>query len=227
VALKLVAEFCLGIRTPLDPAKLLLLEQFIDDLYNANEKKNLTSVPRDEAESRHLIESLLISEFIPQGSKVLDIGCGPGFPSYPLAVVRSDLLVTALDSNRKMLEFLLAHPLLNLHVENGRAEERSDLRDFDVCTGRAVAPLALQLELSAPTVRVGGAVIPFRTEAESGTIRNAAVEVLGLELEEMQTRSVPGTEILRVFPIFRKFRATPPEYPRAWAKMRSRPLFEP
>ena len=66
-----------------------------------------------------------------------------------------------------MLGFLASQPLPNLEIVQGRAEEWEAREAFDVVTGRALAPLAIQLELSAGLARIGGAVIPMRTERPS------------------------------------------------------------
>lgn len=204
-------------------ADLEAIAAFEEDLYAQNAVMNLTRVPREECCLRHILDSLLVSEFIPQGSAVLDIGTGPGFPAWPLALARPDLKVTALDSSGKMLGFLRRHPLPNLTALQGRAEELPVADEFDVVTGRALAPLAIQLELSARPCRKGGIVLPMRTSNDLAEIERLS-SVLGLELEEVQRRTLPVIEAERVFPIYRKKKNTPHGYPRAWAKMKERPL---
>lgn len=199
------------------------LTAFEDDLYAQNALMNLTRVPRDECWLRHILDSLLIAEFILEGSTVLDIGTGPGFPAWPLALARPDLTVTALDSSSKMLGFLRRHPLPNLKLEQGRAEELGLTDAFDVVTGRALAPLAIQLELSARPCRKGGIVLPMRTPNDLPEIERLA-SVLGLELEAIHRRTLPVIDAERVFPVYRKIKNTPPGHPRPWAKMRERAL---
>ncbi|RYG69749.1 16S rRNA (guanine(527)-N(7))-methyltransferase RsmG, partial [bacterium] len=78
-------------------------ETFEADLYEANEVMNLTRVPREECWLRHFLDSLLIAPWLPGEGSLLDIGSGPGFPAWPLALARPELQVTALDSSGKML----------------------------------------------------------------------------------------------------------------------------
>ena len=179
-------------------------------------------MPREEAWLRHFVDSLLFHDLIPQGSRVLDIGTGPGFPAWPLALARPDLQVVALDSSGKMLGFLRSQPLPNLEVAQARAEEWGVREAFDAVTGRAVAPLPLQLELSAPPLKVGGILVPMRTPADDFGAPDW--EALGLRPAGRHERSLPGTDIVRVFPTFVKERATPGFYPRKWAEMRAKPL---
>jgi 16S rRNA (guanine527-N7)-methyltransferase len=211
------AVAALGIE--LSGEQLDAFEEFEERLYAANEVMNLTRVPREECWIRHFLDSLLFHDLIPASSELLDIGTGPGFPAWPLACARPDLRVTAIDSSGKMLGFLARNPLPNLSTAQVRAEEWSKREAFDFVTGRAVAPLPVQLELSAGLVRVGGVVVPMRTPADRPEFdRDPAV--LGLRLEGVEERSLPETEIVRVFPVYRKVRPTPPRFPRTWAEIK-------
>jgi 16S rRNA (guanine527-N7)-methyltransferase len=183
---------------------------------------NLTRIPREEAWLRHFVDSLLFQDLVPQGVEVLDVGTGPGFPAWPLACARPDLKVVALDSNGKMLGFLRSQPLPNLEVVQERAEEWDQRERFDVVTGRAVAPLPIQLELSAPFLKVGGLLIPMRTPADN--LAEPDWEVLGLRPAGLHRRSLPGTDVVRVFPLFAKERPCPNWCPRRWAEMKSNPV---
>lgn len=183
---------------------------------------NLTRVPREEAWLRHFVDSLLFQDLVPPGAELLDIGTGPGFPAWPLACARPDLRVTALDSNGKMLGFLRSQPLPNLTIAQARAEEWGVREAYDVVTGRAVAPLPLQLELSAPPLRVGGKLILMRTPTDD--LQAPRWETLGLRPNGLHARILPGTDVERVFPQFIKVRPTLERYPRRWAEMRAKPL---
>lgn len=213
------AETCKVLRVVLTDDQLDAFDRFEAALYLANESKNLTRVPRAECWTRHFVDSLLIAEFAPFGASVLDLGTGPGFPAWPLACARPDLAVTALDSNGKMLAFLATQPLPNLTIAQARAEDKAPRERFDVVTGRALAPLAVQLELSAAPCKIGGHVVPMRTPNDE-PLREPP-DGLGLVLFETERRELPSTGIVRVFPLYKKVRATDRRYPRPWAEMRS------
>jgi len=183
---------------------------------------NLTRVPREEFAVRHVADSLMIEEIIPTGSSVLDVGTGAGFPAWPLALARPDLKVVALDSNQKMTTFLSGQPLANLEVVCARAEEFGRFEEFDFVTGRAVAPLPIQLEISAPYCKVGGLVVPMRGINDDPEAPN--YRELGLKLLTTERRPLAGTDIIRLFPIYLKESPTPRKYPRRWAEIKSRPL---
>ncbi len=205
------------------PERMAGFAAFEEDLYTQNLVMNLTRVKREECWIRHFIDSLLFHDLIPPGSRVLDIGSGPGFPAWPLAWGRPDLLVTAIDAGNKMLGFLKRHPLPNLETMLMRAEDYRIAGRYEVVTGRALAPLSLQLELSARPCAMRGAVIPMRTPTDRAEIDRLA-EVLGLKLERIEERILPVIEASRTFPIYRKVGPTPSGYPRRWADMKTKPL---
>jgi len=200
------------------------LQAFFDDLYEVNAVRNLTRVPAEDAAVRHGMDSLLVEPFLPDGADVLDIGTGPGLPAFVLAATRPDLRVVALDSNQKMIGFLERHPLPNLTIVCERAETWGVVEAFDVVTGRALAPLGTQLELSAPPCRIGGLVIPFRTPGDAEGLIHPSFGQLGLSLLDLIEPTLPGTDIVRSLPIYEKIRVSAPQYPRPWARIKAAPL---
>lgn len=207
----------------LSDLQLDAFERFEDALYAWNQRKNLTRVPREECWIRHFLDSLLFHDLLPQAGKVLDLGTGPGFPAWPLAQARPDLSITALDSNGRMLDFLRTQPLPNLRVVQRRAEEFGE-QGFDVVTGRAVAPLAAQVEVSARPCRIGGSVIPMRTGSDDPPPPRAVAK-LGLTLVDVIDRTLPITGAKRRFPVLKKVVETPKGYPRTWSAILRQPLF--
>jgi 16S rRNA (guanine527-N7)-methyltransferase len=226
---------CKTLDLELDEHQVQLFADFEERLYDANEVMNLTRVPREDCWLRHFIDSLLIHPLIPEGATVVDIGTGPGFPAWPLAVVRPDLQMTALDSSHKMLGFLAQIPLPNLKILNIRAEDWLLREEYDVVTGRAVAPFSAQMEISAGPAKRGGIVIPMRSDKDLLEIEDFLSDnapptmlkqrvMLGLELEMILQKPLPTTTIMRVFPVYRKVRPTAKIYPRRWAEIKGSPL---
>lgn len=219
--LRLEAE-ALGLN--LTPDQLRAFSEFEDALYEAAKVMNLTRVPQSDCWMRHFLDSLLIAPLLPEGTECLDVGCGPGFPCWPLALVRPDTHWTALDSSGKMIGFLAKHRLPNLKPVCERAETWGVRDRFDWVTGRAVAPLAIQLELSAPPCRIGGFVVPMRTPNDREAI--ATLNPAGLGLELVGTREVLLRPLCapRLFPIYQKVGSTPERFPRSWAEIRKKPF---
>lgn len=218
------AEACTHLGIKLTSLQLQAFEAFEDRLYHTNSLTNLTRVPIEECWLRHFLDSLLFQDLVPKRSKVLDIGSGPGFPSFPLACARPDLQITALDSSGKMTGFLKTVAPENLRVVTDRAEEWQVRDIFNVVTGRALAPLSTQLELSAGPCKLNGMIIPMRTPAESDGFDFPGLKQLGLKLEAITHRALPETEIVRAFPVYRKVAPTPAKFPRRWAEMKKAPL---
>ena len=209
---------CATLGIELSADQMSALEAFECALYEANKLQNLTRVPQDACWSRHLVDSLLVAAYIPRGATVLDVGSGPGFPAWPLACARPDLAVTALDANGKMVAFLRSQPLPNLKVVQARAEVKPRREAYDVVTGRAVAPLAIQLELSAAPCKVSGLVLPMRTPHDEPL--EDPIPALGLRLTAIHRPTLPGTDIHRVIPEYRKVAPTKAAYPRSWSDIR-------
>ena len=201
-----------------------VLSAFVTALYAENATTNLTRVPQESADALHLADSLLVAEFAWPHAHLLDLGPGPGFPTVPLAVCRPDVQITAVEATEKFARFLAAHAPSNVDVHVGRAEELDGRETVDLVTGRACAPLGVQLEISAAWCRVGGLVVPFRTPAEAEECETVPCGQLGLELIAMESREIPETDVVRLFPVYRKVRPTPTEFPRQWARIKSRPL---
>ena len=115
-------------------------------LYKWNKTFSLTALREEEkAVSHHLLDSLAILPFVPAGN-LLDVGSGGGMPGIPLAIARSELQVTLLDSNSKKTAFLrqaaIELALPNLAVHCGRVEQYDPPMRFAAITSRAVAELA-------------------------------------------------------------------------------------
>jgi 16S rRNA (guanine527-N7)-methyltransferase len=96
----------------IDGLLLLMLQ-----LRKWNRKFNLTAITKErEIVVKHFLDSLTVVPLIPEGSRVLDIGSGGGFPAIPLALVRSDLDVTSVDAAEKKI-FFQRHAVRLLGIE--------------------------------------------------------------------------------------------------------------
>jgi 16S rRNA (guanine527-N7)-methyltransferase len=107
-----------------------------------NERTNLTRIIEPEDAARlHYADSLFGGQFIEAASRLIDLGSGAGFPAIPLAVMRPEVQVTALEANHKKALFLReakdALGLANFSVAAARLEA-FDLTSFDLLTSRAL-----------------------------------------------------------------------------------------
>jgi len=122
------------------------LRQFaaLDGIYREwNMKINLISRKDiDHLYERHILHSLSIAKIIQfkQGTRILDVGTGGGFPGIPLAIFFPETHFTLNDSISKKImvvnEISAAIGLKNVTTRNSRAEEISE--KFDFIVSRAV-----------------------------------------------------------------------------------------
>jgi 16S rRNA (guanine527-N7)-methyltransferase len=134
-----LAGFGIG---PLGEEQIAQLVRHYAMLCRWNQRINLTRiVAAHDAAKFHYAESLFGAPFIAGARTLLDIGSGAGFPGIPLAVIRPDVQVTALEANQKKSLFLMeakdALGLSNFKVVNARVEE-FDWSGYDLLTSRAL-----------------------------------------------------------------------------------------
>ena len=196
-----------------------------------NEVMNLTAITEPEAVAKlHLLDSLTVLTAADlAGKRLIDVGCGAGFPGVPLAIACPEAKITLLDSLGKRMKWLEeVLPQLGVDAEcvTARAEEAvADRREsYDYATSRAVARLNILLELTAPYVKVGGAVLAMKGAAAKEELAEctAAIKKLGLKLEQIKEFPIDGTSHAVI--ILRKVAPTPMQYPRRYAKIKQSPL---
>ncbi len=157
-------------------------EQFdtLGELYAEwNERINVIS--RKDMEhlyTRHILHSLAIAKAcsFEAGAKVLDIGCGGGFPSVPLAILFPEVEFTAVDSIGKKIRVVdgvtCGASINNLRAINCRAEQLDER--FDYVVSRAVTEMAKFMPWAWPLLRRG----------QRGTLPNGILYLKGGELAE-------------------------------------------
>ena len=150
---------------------------------------------------RHIANCLPLTELLPKGDSVLDIGSGAGLPGIVLALARPDLKITLLEPLARRVEFLtgvVAELGLEIKVERGKAE--SFKGSFDIVTGRAVAPLPKFVEIAWHLVKPGGAILAMKGAAAQSEIDtfNAGVKPKNLKSVELRLISLGELEPSRI-----------------------------
>lgn len=226
------------LKEALSAMDLSLPEERIDTLcafarrvIEQNEVMNLTAITEPKAVAKlHLADSLTVLKCADlAGKSLIDVGCGAGFPGVPLKIACPELNLTLLDSLGKRVRWLeetLPSLGVNAQCLTGRAEELvTDRREtFDFATSRAVARLNILLELTAPFVKVGGAVLALKGAAAQEELDEAkgAIQKLGLKLEAKKAFPIDGAG--HTVLVLRKISPTAPKYPRRYAKIKQSPL---
>lgn len=137
----------------------------------------------DRLWERHILNSAVVAELLPEGATVVDVGSGAGLPGIPLAIVRPDLHLTLLEPMARRVAWLTeCVEALDLQVTvlRGRAEEesvRDQLSDSDVVTARAVAPLERLTRWCLPLLRPGGSLVALKGESAAEEVERDAEAV--------------------------------------------------
>ncbi|WP_255949466.1 16S rRNA (guanine(527)-N(7))-methyltransferase RsmG [Streptomyces odontomachi] len=144
---------------------------------------------------RHLLNCAVLSEVVPEGVTVCDVGSGAGLPGIPLALVRPDLKITLLEPLLRRTNFLgEVVELLGLdhvNVVRGRAEEvLGSLPPVHVVTARAVAPLDRLAGWGVPLLRPYGEMLALKGDTAEQEVRSAGAALNKLGAVE--------TSVLRV-----------------------------
>ena len=163
-----------------DYARLLVTDGVVRGLIGPREAPRIWE--------RHLVNCAVVSQMIPIGASVADVGSGAGLPGIVLAVARPDLRITLVEPLARRTAFLEeAVSILGLEptvtVVRGRAEDVVDgpPAGADVVTARAVAPLDRLAGWCLPLARVGGRLLALKgaTAAEEAAEHRDAVVALG------------------------------------------------
>lgn len=208
------------------------LSVYSDFLVEYNKKVNLTAITKpEEILVKHFIDSIALLNYvdIPEGSTLIDVGTGAGFPSVPLKIYRQDIEITLLDSLNKRIVFLneLCSKLsINAEFIHGRAEDISKLSEyrekFDFATARAVANMSLLSELCLPFVKVGGKFVALKGPSEDISLGFNAIKILGGNLVN-ETEYKIGNEERKIVEV-NKISQTSTKYPRNSSQIKKKLL---
>lgn len=202
-----------------------------------NEKYNLTAI-KEPAKIilNHYADCATLAQRLKFGAKIIDVGCGAGFPTLPLAIVREDLEIFAIDSTAKRIAYVEQSAKLlslsNVRAQAMRAEDGARLPEyresFDYATARAVAELRILCELCLPFVKLGGQMVAMKGKNAEFELSSAkrAIAMLGGKDPKVESITLKGSEETLTHPliIIDKRTKTPPTYPRPYAQISKKPL---
>lgn len=230
----LLEKYAEEIPVHLDNNMLSQFQVYAGLLIGTNRYYNLTAITEpDDVIIKHFIDSLMVLKYfdLDYGTKVIDIGSGAGFPTFPLMIAKNNKLkVTFVDSVFKKLSFIenaLDDCGMEAELVCARAEvlgNNSEYREkYDVATARAVAPLNMLCEYCLPFVKVDGYFIALKGPENETDLAENAIKTLGGEVESVVSYKLPNGDS-RSMVIIKKISQTPTEYPRKSKKISSKPL---
>ena len=147
---------------------------------------------------RHIFNCLPVTQLLPEGASLFDIGSGAGLPGIVIALARPDLKVTLIEPLERRVEFLneavaaIAAGGVEIEVIRGRAQDVKKSADF--VTARAVAPMEKLKKMSWHMVKTGGSLLAMKGES-------AANEMVGIKGAELHEIKLEGIELGRVISV--------------------------
>ncbi len=202
-------------------------ERYYEALSAWGSRVNLTSLKgQEEVAVKHFLDSLtcLKGADFGEGTTVVDVGSGAGFPGVPLKLARPGIRLTLVEAMRKRAEFLrhvvAVLGLSDVEVLQERCENvgrRPGQREaYDVAVVRAVADIAVLAELCLPLVAVGGVMLAQKGPEVGPEIERAsrALATMGGAVERVISLSLPRGHGERTLVAVRKQSPTPSKYPR-------------
>lgn len=202
-----------------------------------NEKYNLTAITEpSKIILNHYADCATLATRLKKGAKIADIGCGAGFPTLPVAILRPDLKITAIDSTAKRINYVAETANLlgldNVTAIAMRAEDGGTSPDhrekYDYATARAVAEMRVLTELCLPYVKVGGQMVAMKGKNAQFELQGAkkAIATLGGRGAKCEDITLKSDEETLTHPliVIDKSAPTPKAYPRPFAKISKQPL---
>jgi len=201
-----------------------------------NEKINLTAIcEHEDIITKHFLDSLslLLTDKLKSGAKMIDVGTGAGFPGVAVKIARDDISLCLLDSLNKRITYLkelcmaLGIEAECVHMRAEDAGRDENLREkFDIATARAVANMATLSEYCLPFVKIGGYFLALKGPMAHEELENAkkAIKALGGELRDVIEVKIPNTDLRHSIVIIEKVGKTDKAYPRKAPLPQKKPL---
>lgn len=232
---KTIEEGLIRLEIPYEQGCPEKMAGFLNLMLEKNKVMNLTAITDPlQAVEKHMLDCAVIAKYADlKNKKMIDIGCGAGFPGVPIRFIDSSHDVTFLDSLGKRLNFIQeAFSLMNeplpriVHARAEEAAHEEEYREkFDVCFARAVAALNILSELCLPYVKVGGTFIAMKSTSSADELINAkeALAILGGQVEQVIDYEL-NPEISHRLILIKKVKECTKDYPRKFSQIKKMPL---
>lgn len=204
---------------------ILAFTTYKNFIQQENDKYNLSNICDDEhIFSDYFLNSLLPFEGLDLNEKsLLDIGSGSGIPGVALKIIFPKMKLTILESNQKRVNFMkmLCNKLGfdDVIFWNQRAEEikSNQYELFDYVTSRAVANLAILLEISCQYLKIGGLLIEPKSNnyLNEYDVIESKIDDFGLKLNKIDKQEGFNNHQINTF-FFEKTHKSNKMFPRKW-----------
>lgn len=178
-------------------AQLGLARRYADLLASAGVQRGLLG-PRetDRVWDRHLLNSAVLTDLVPAGARVVDVGSGAGLPGLVMAIRRPDLRADLIEPMQRRVDFLTETvEQLGLgdrvRVVRGRAEDAEIVRragNADWVVARAVAPLDRLVRWCLPLLSARGRLLALKgagvaeeAQLHATALRRSGARLAGIE----------------------------------------------
>ena len=151
---------------------------------------------------RHIFNCLPVTQLLPEGTTLFDIGSGAGLPGIVIALARPDIQVTLIEPLQRRVDFLnqvIAELELPIKVVRGRAEAVK--MQFEVVTARAVAPLEKLIQISWHMIPQGGCLLAIKGESAAEEL--AATKLKKGSTTKLHEISLPNLPVARVVEVLK------------------------
>ena len=221
----------------LNNSQIELFERYYEDLIETNKIHNLTTITEEnDVIFKHFLDSILPVKLFKDNLKIIDIGCGAGFPSIPLKIINNTLNITAIDSVNKKIDFVSTE-IKKLGISSGFNAIHTRIEDlaknsayreqFDYVISRALAKIRTNIEYSAPFLKQNGLIICYKGNnyLEELSESENALKELNCKVIEIKEYYISEIDAKRYIIIIKKIGKTPIKYPRSGNKPRLSPLW--
>jgi len=191
-----------------------LLDTFAEHammVLEGNKRLNLTAflAPRELAAKEYL-DSWRTTQFLPIfGRTVMDLGCGAGFPTVPMAIAEPDTKFVAVDSRKGRIGFVTesaeALGLRNVEAVWARGEDFLIKRRVDIVVARAMSSVRENVRLLRKVRQSMHEFVMLKGKSWSRELRagEREAERLGFRFDTVWEHELPGEMGQRAILIYR------------------------
>jgi len=207
----------------LSEEKVKAFDFFLEELMRWNRKMNLTSVRTPfEIVVKHFLDSLALSPYLSQGSSLLDIGSGAGFPCIALKISDPSLKVTSIDTSKKKLAFqkhlirqlgLEGMHTVHAHLPDPGVEDTFN-KSFDYALSRAFGDLETLLRIGRPFIKDAGIIIAMKGKMGAReALEDNSIPRLNVRLQRVISFTLPFIDVRRTLLFFARKECCPTKPP--------------